>query len=104
VVHDGSWRADTKGNAPGIVMPANPKKGDVYRQEEAFQDGAADQTLVVKFNAETIHGDRYKKAMHTVECNLAEDPSCTDLGDKTYAPGFGLVQDGGAELTGFKAG
>jgi hypothetical protein len=41
---------------------------------------------------------------HLVECNLAEDPACTDLSDKTSAPKVGLVQDGGLELTKFVAG
>lgn len=59
---------------------------------------------MTKFTTVSVGGRKYKKAMHTVECNLFEDPECTDIGTKVYAPGRGIVQDGDLELTSFTAG
>ena len=100
---DGSWRADEEPNAPGIFMPAKPRGGDVYLQEDA-PETALDVSDVTKFGNVTIDGTKYKKAMHTEECNLAEDPDCEDIGTKVYAPGRGIVVDGDLELTKFVAG
>ncbi|KAA3599393.1 MAG: hypothetical protein DWQ06_10805 [Calditrichaeota bacterium] len=38
--HSGSWEAGVKGAKPGIIMKANPKVGDSYRQE--FLSGEAE--------------------------------------------------------------
>jgi hypothetical protein len=35
VSHEGSWRADEPGNAPGVFMPARPKPGMKFAQEVA---------------------------------------------------------------------
>jgi hypothetical protein len=100
----GSWRADDESNAPGIIMPAVPAKGQVYLQEDA-PDVAMDLARNVKISTVTVGGTTYTSALQTKECNLVEDPNCTgDISTKTYAPGKGLVRDGDAVLTGFKAG
>lgn len=99
VVHDGSWRADEDGNAPGIMMPADPEIGDVYLQEDA-PEVAKDLARITHFS--TV--GPYRHAMHTEECNLAEDPDCEDIGTKVYALDRGIVVDGDLELTKFVAG
>lgn len=35
VSHEGAWRADDPGNAPGIFMPADPQVGMTFQQEVA---------------------------------------------------------------------
>ena len=43
---DGSWEAGVGNGKPGIIMPANPKPGDAYRQE--YSPGhAVDQARVI---------------------------------------------------------
>jgi hypothetical protein len=110
VTHEGAWRADVPSdpptdNAPGIIMPADPQKGDVYLQEFA-PTVAMDQAKVLRFGTFKVGSKRYPGAMRTAECSLVEHPDCRkqDLSDKVYAPGKGLVQDGGLVLTSFKAG
>lgn len=103
VSHEGSWRADEEPNAPGIFMPANPRRGDVYLQEDA-PETALDVSEVTQFTTVRAGGSKYKKAMKTVECNLFEDPECEDIGTKAYAPGKGIVLDGDLELTDFDSG
>jgi hypothetical protein len=100
----GSWRADEGINAPGIIMPADPAVGDVYLQEDA-PDVAQDVAKNVQINTVTIGGTKYKRALHTEECNLAELGSCDgEPSTKTYAPRVGLVQDGDLVLASFFAG
>ena len=45
---EGSWEAGVDGAEPGIIMEANPKKGDKYRQEFA-PDVAEDMAQVIGF-------------------------------------------------------
>ncbi len=85
---DGSWKAGVGGALPGIVMKADPRIGDVYRQE--FWIGEAedlaevfglDETAVVPFGT-------------FVDCIQTEDqtpiePDVEEL--KYYAPGVGFV-------------
>lgn len=46
VNHDGSWEAGIDGAKPGIIMQANPKVGDSYRQEY-YQGIAEDMADVI---------------------------------------------------------
>lgn len=48
---DGSWKTGEEGARPGIVMPAAPMVGDVYRQEWLLGD-AEDMAEVVSLTAE----------------------------------------------------
>ena len=45
---EGSWEAGVNGAEPGIIMEANPKKGDKYQQEFAA-DVAEDMAQVIGF-------------------------------------------------------
>jgi hypothetical protein len=45
---EGSWEAGVNGAEPGIIMEANPKKGDKYQQEFA-PDVAEDMAQVIGF-------------------------------------------------------
>ena len=97
---EGSWTAGKDGAKPGFIMLANPKKGDVYRQEFALGD-AEDMARVVETGLSKIplppgvnlpngvHGPY----LHTQDFS-ALDPGSVLEGqyeDKYYAPGVGLV-------------
>jgi hypothetical protein len=53
VSHEGAWRADTRGNAPGIFMPADPQVGMTYQQEVA-PGVAEDLAEVVRHGSVTV--------------------------------------------------
>jgi hypothetical protein len=84
----GSWEAGVDGAQPGIVMPAQPKVGDKYRQE--FYKGEAEDQAEVLSVAEratvpygTFHGLVMTRDTTPLEPNLIEH--------KYYARGVGLV-------------
>ena len=85
---DGSWRYGVDGAQPGVLIPAQPQVGQVYRQE--FLLGTAeDVARVLDTNAtETISGHTLTSCVVTQEETPIEPD---DLGTKTYAPGVGLV-------------
>ena len=47
---EGTWRAGVNGATPGIIMEADPHKGDAYAQEHA-PPVALDEARVVKLNS-----------------------------------------------------
>ena len=51
VTHEGAWRADDPGNAPGIFMPAEPEVGMTFAQESA-PDIAEDEATIKRFRRE----------------------------------------------------
>jgi hypothetical protein len=94
----GSWEAGVKGAKPGIIMEANPKVGDSYRQEylKSEAEDMADilslsESASVKYGSFT---DCLKTRDYTpLEPNVVEN--------KYYAPGVGEVlitlEKGGTE-------
>ncbi len=92
--HGGSWRADARGNAPGIYMPARPKVGMKFEQEIA--PGVAEDTATV-----IASGVRTKVPAGTFRDTILlrdRNPLDGSTGEKTYAPGVGLVIDGPVRL------
>ncbi len=47
VKNTGSWQAGVDGAQPGIIMEANPKPGDAYRQDSTHPGHALDQAEVL---------------------------------------------------------
>jgi hypothetical protein len=85
---DGSWKAGVGGAFPGIIMKADPKVGDVYRQEywigEAEDIGEVfglDETVVVPFGT-------FANCLQT-EDQTPIEPDVEEF--KYYAPGVGFV-------------
>ncbi|MBI4606251.1 MAG: hypothetical protein HY721_30160 [Planctomycetes bacterium] len=85
---EGSWEAGVDGAKPGIIMQAEPRVGDVYRQEfflgEAEDMGeviALDQSVTVPFGA-------FEGCLQTGDFSPLEPDA---LEHKFYAPGVGLV-------------
>jgi hypothetical protein len=87
---EGSWQAGKKGALPGIVMPADPKVDDVFRQERA--EGVAEGTArVLSVDRQmTVPFGSFDNVLQTrdttpLEPNLIEH--------KFYARGVGLIRE-----------
>jgi hypothetical protein len=85
VSHEGSWRADERGNTPGIFMPANPQEGMTFQQENA-PGVAMDEATIIRIA---------KNGVMTVRDFNPLDGSG---GTKQYQPGVGLIRDGPLDL------
>jgi len=86
--HEGSWVAGRGGAQPGIVMPAQPRPGDAFRQE--FDPGEAEDMFeIVELDAEvsTPSGD-YSDALKTRDWTPLE-PDVVE--EKFYVAGIGPV-------------
>lgn len=84
----GSWEAGVKGALPGIVMEADPKVGDTYRQE--YLAGVAeDRARVVGLDGTvSVPFGSFKGTLKTQEWTMLEPKV---LEEKVYAPGVGNV-------------
>jgi hypothetical protein len=92
--HEGSWLSGVNGARFGLLMPGNPKVGARYLQEIApkvAMDGAEVVSLTekVKVPAGTFSGCLKTKESSALESGVEA---------KLYAPGIGLLKDGGFEL------
>lgn len=105
LVHiDGSWKAFRDGALPGVVMPAKPVKGTVYRQEMML-GSAEDAAKVIATKADgLLRGDTCTEDAEEIaalmdsfcnkNCVVTNDftplsPGSTE--HKYYAPGLGFV-------------
>jgi hypothetical protein len=97
----GSFEAGEDGALPGIIMPADPKVGDSYRQEY-YKGKAEDMAEVISLN-----GSALNDAVTTPYASFSEDVLVTKdwnplepaiLEHKYYAPGIGLI--GETKVTG----
>lgn len=98
VSHQSQWRAGVNGNRPGIIMPAHPKLGDAYQQEDA--PGVAEDRARV-----TVLGQRVIVPAGTFDDTLTTlEDSALESGSETkiYASGVGLVKSADLELTSFQ--
>jgi len=94
-VGDGAWIGGVNGAQPGIIMLANPRKGDTYRQE--YLPGVAEDQATVDglgVTATPTRDDAYRSSYS----NCLVTKEFTDLekgarGSKTYCPGIGVVID-----------
>ena len=85
---EGAWEAGVDGAQPGVVMPAEPKVGDSYRQEY-YQGEAEDMAEVLSLTeAVTVPAGTYQNVLMTEDVNPLE-PDVVE--HKYYASGIGLV-------------
>jgi hypothetical protein len=82
-VTEGTWLAGKEGPA-AMIMPANPKVGDVYRTENV--PGVVFEEVGVKSVGETVDGPRGPVEGAIVGEELHLDGTRED---KTFAPGYG---------------
>jgi hypothetical protein len=98
---EGSFEAGEEGALPGIIMPADPKVGDSYRQEY-YRGEAEDMAKVISLNGtgltdavSTPYGSFNEDVLVTKDWNPLEPDI---LEHKYYAPGVGLI--GETKVTG----
>jgi hypothetical protein len=97
---EGSWEAGVNGAEPGIIMEANPKKGDKYQQEFAA-DVAEDMAQVIGFeDSFCVPYGCFEDVLVTKEWTPLERGV---VENKYYAPGvgfiYGVMVKGGDEQT-----
>jgi hypothetical protein len=86
----GSWEAGKDGAEPGIIMPADPKIGETYRQEY-YKGEAEDMAKALKLDGSvevaygSFHNVLVTDEWTPLEKNVAEH--------KFYAPGVGNVKE-----------
>ena len=96
VSHEGAWRADQPGNAPGIFMPANPQVGMTFQQERA--PGVAEDTAtIIRSGSYTVPAGTFPDTITIRDFNPLDGSRST----KVYAAGVGLLADGPLELISF---
>ena len=85
---EGSWQAGVNGAEPGIIMEANPKKGDKYQQEFA-SDVAEDMAQVIGFeDTYCVRYGCFEDVLVTKEWTPLEKGV---VENKYYAPGVGFI-------------
>jgi hypothetical protein len=86
---EGTWQSGVNGGKAGIIMEANPKVGDTYKQEDA--KGAQDCATVRDTSASVkVPFGSYNDALQTDEFSQLE-PGVLD--NKWYAKGVGEVRE-----------
>ena len=88
--HGGSWEAGMHGAVAGLIMPADPKPADAYRQEY-WPAHAEDQGWVVAVHEKKkVPAGSYRNVVRTYEWSRLEK---NVIGLKFYAPGVGPIID-----------
>jgi hypothetical protein len=95
VSHEGSWRADAPGNAPGIFMPVEPEPGLSFQQEVA-PGVAEDQATIERTGTATLPDGTLAATITVRDVN----PLDGSRGTKVYAQGVGIIQDDKLDLIG----
>ncbi|OHB84630.1 MAG: hypothetical protein A2Z38_04630 [Planctomycetes bacterium RBG_19FT_COMBO_48_8] len=93
--HKGGWLSGLNNAKFGLMMPGKPKVGSRYYQEMA-PEVAMDRAEIVS-TSETVKVPvgTFKNCLKTRESSSLE----SGVEDKLYAPGVGLLKDGGFKLT-----
>jgi hypothetical protein len=99
IVHEGAWCADESPNAPGIIMPADPRPGMKFPMESA-PGIAEDEGKIVGIGPVTVPFGSFAETVRVRESN----PLDGDKGFKVFGEGVGLLIDGPVELTDFGDG
>ena len=94
VTHEGAWRADDPGNAPGIFMPAEPEVGMTFAQESAPDIAEDEATITRSGSTVTVPAGTFTDTITVRDFN----PLDGSKGTKVYARGVGLIEDGPLQL------
>jgi hypothetical protein len=84
-----SWESGVKGAKPGIIMPANPRRGDRYRQEYYPPGQALDEAHVLGHGRVKVPYGAFKHALVTSEFSPLEPQT----EKKYYVAGVGEVRE-----------
>ena len=88
--HEGSWEAGVDGAQPGIIMLADPRIGDSYRQEYYAGEAEDIAAVVGKDVPVTLDDGSVAPCLQTLEWTPLTAGSHEH---KYYAPGIGLVRE-----------
>jgi hypothetical protein len=92
--HGGSWLSGVNDAKFGLMMPGKPKVGDRYYQEVAPKV-ALDRAEVVSVTEKVkVPAGAFKNCLKTRESSSLEK----GVEEKLFAPGVGLLKDGGFRL------
>ena len=92
--HEGSWLSGVKGAKFGLMMPANPKTGQRFYQEQA-PGVAMDRVEIASITATvTVPAGKFTRVVHVIETTPLE----SGKSEKWYATGVGMVKDDKMEL------
>jgi hypothetical protein len=94
VSHEGAWRADARGNAPGIFMPATPQVGMTYQQEVAPEVALDEATITRVGRTVTVPAGTFTDTITVRDLNPLDGSRST----KVYAAGVGLIRDAAVDL------
>jgi len=97
VSHEGAWRADAPGNAPGIIMPAHPRPGMTFDMEHA-PGIAEDAGRIVGSGPVRVPVGVFREAIRVRETNRLDG----EVDFKQFAEDVGLVVDGSVRLVRFQ--
>jgi len=93
--HEGGWLSGVNGASFGMLLPGKPKVGDRYQQEMAPKV-ALDRAEVVSITERVqVPAGNFTNCLRTRESSGLE----SGVEEKFYAPGVGLLKDGGFRLT-----
>jgi hypothetical protein len=93
--HEGSWLSGVNDARFGLMMAGKPKVGDRYQQEVAPKV-ALDRAEVLSVTEKvTVPAGTYKNCLKTKDSSGLESA----VEEKLYAPGVGLLTDGGFKLS-----
>ena len=91
VTHEGAWRADDPGNAPGIFMPASPERG--------MTSSRRSHRVSPRTWPRSSHRDRQGAGRRRYTITVRDfNPLDGSNGTKVYEQGIGLIQDGPLRL------
>ncbi len=89
VAIDGAFKAGREGDEAGILLPAVPVSGDIYRQEVSFTNAEDAIEIIAVDGTESVPA-----ASCVNDCLVTLDFSPLDPGveeNKYYAPGIGMI-------------
>jgi hypothetical protein len=92
--HEGSWLSGVKGARFGLMMPANPRAGQKFYQEQAAAVAMDRVEIVSVTETLAVPAGTYTKVIHAVETTPLEGGKA----NKWYAPGIGAIKDDDMEL------
>jgi hypothetical protein len=85
-----SWQSGVNGGKAGIIMPAQPRPGDAYRQEYYPPGKALDQARVLRLDGRlTVPDGTFSNVLVTSE----RSPLEPQTERKYYAPGVGEIAE-----------
>ena len=93
--HEGSWLSGVKEAKFGLFMPANPKVGQKFYQEQAPGVGMDRVEIVSVSETIKVPAGKYTKVVHLVETTPLEKGA---KANKFYVSGIGAVKDDEMDL------